>query len=169
MGNNNERRHGAIAVIAEYERIAALPVQARYAIATLGSLTERGGTVRTATSVVCIGAIRAARVGDEVHYSDGSIAYITSGTGAAALDNDRPMAIVGSHISNGDVISESQQSAVEIVVREGMPPIPGFLDPGYVALDPAGGRASRMSHGHDDVRTECCTLQSKRGSATTEQ
>lgn len=118
-------------------RTAGPPVKARYAIATLGSLTERGGVVRTATSVICVGQVRAARVGDEVHYTNGSIAYITSGTGAAAMDNGRPMAIVGSHVSNGDVISHSQQSTIEILVHEGMPPIPGFLDPAYVASEPA--------------------------------
>jgi len=121
-----------IAILAENERVAALPVLARHAIATLGSWTARGGTVQTATSAICIDELRAACVGDEVHYPDGAVAHITSGTGFAMIDNGRPVAITGSHVSNGDVIVESLQASMEITIRDGLPPIAGFLDPDYV-------------------------------------
>jgi len=124
----------ALAATAERERIAALPVLARHAVATLSSRTKLGGTVRTATSATCFNELRAARVGDEVHYPDGTVAHITSGAGFAAIDNGKPIAIVGSHVSNGDVIAESLQSSMEILILDGLPPIPGFLDPLFVPL-----------------------------------
>lgn len=124
----------ALAAIAERERVAALPVRARHAVATLGSRTELGGTVQTATSAICFDELRAARVGDEVHYPDGTVAHITSGAGFAAIDNGKPIAIVGSHVSNGDVIAESLQSHMEILILDGVLPIPGFLDPLFVPL-----------------------------------
>lgn len=92
----------ALAATAERERIAASPVLARHAVATLGSRTKLGGTVQTATSATCFNELRAARVGDEVHYPNGTVAHITSGAGFAAIDNGKPIAIVGSHVSNGD-------------------------------------------------------------------
>ncbi|MDR6419392.1 putative Zn-binding protein involved in type VI secretion [Paraburkholderia phenoliruptrix] len=128
----NDLPPDALAATAERERIAALPVLARHAVATLGSRTKLGGTVRTATSATCFQELPAARVGDEVHYPDGTVAHITSGAGFAAIDDGKPLAIVGSHVSNGDVIAESLQSSMEILVLDGLPPIPGFLDPRFV-------------------------------------
>jgi hypothetical protein len=67
-----------------------------------------------------------------VHYPDGTVAHITSGAGFAAIDDGKPLAIVGSHVSNGDVIAESLQSSMEILILDGLPPIAGFLDPHFV-------------------------------------
>ena len=121
------------ALVAEQERISALPIIAGYAMATLGSRTKRGGTVHTATSGICCrDDLRIARVGDEVCYPDGSIAHITSGAGFAAIYDGKPLAIVGSHISNGDEIAETLNSAMQITIREGLPPVPGLLDPQYI-------------------------------------
>lgn len=121
------------ALVAAQERIKALPVIARYAVATLGSRTKQGGTVQTAsTGMFCGGDHRIARVGDEVRYPDGTVAHITSGAGFAAIFDGKPLAIVGSHISNGDEIMESLNNDFQITIREGMPAVPGLLDPQYV-------------------------------------
>jgi len=128
----NDLPPDALAATAERERVAALPVLGRHAVATLGSRTKLGGTVQTATSATCFNKLRASRVGDEVHYPDGTVAHITSGAGFAAIDDGKPLAIVGSHVSNGDVIAESLQSSMEILVLDGLPPILGFLDPHFV-------------------------------------
>lgn len=84
------------------------------------------------SQMYCSGNVRAARVGDEVHYPDGTTASITSGAGFAAIDNGKPLAIVGSHVSNGDQIADTLNREFEIVLYEGAPEIPGFLDPHYV-------------------------------------
>jgi uncharacterized Zn-binding protein involved in type VI secretion len=121
------------ALVAEQERIKTLPIIASYAVATLGSRTKQGGTVHTAsTAMFCGGDLRLARVGDEVRYPDGTIAHITSGAGLAAIFDSKPLAIVGSHISNGDEIVESLNDDFQITIREGMPAAPGLLDPQYV-------------------------------------
>ncbi|WP_147426671.1 hypothetical protein [Trinickia fusca] len=85
--------------------------------------------MQTATSAICFDELRTACVGGEVHYPDGSVAHIMSGAGFAAIDSGRPVAIT---ISNGDVIAESLQSRMGIVIRDGLPPIPGFRDLEYV-------------------------------------
>jgi hypothetical protein len=67
-----------------------------------------------------------------VTYADGSTATITSGAGFCFIDRDKPVAIVGSHLSNGDVIVGSPNETLTINEPEGEPPIPGLLDPTYV-------------------------------------
>jgi len=49
--------------------------------ATIGSLTERGGRVSTATSGLELAGLNVARVGDVVTYDDGSEAAIVDGAG----------------------------------------------------------------------------------------
>jgi len=118
--------------MAEYERRKALPVKARYPIATTGAKTRDGGVVTLGSSGIVIDDNNAARVGDEVVYPDGSKASITSGAGYAMTDRGKPLAIIGSTLSNGDVVTESPSESFVITEFEGAPPIPGLLDPSYV-------------------------------------
>jgi uncharacterized Zn-binding protein involved in type VI secretion len=105
-------------------------VIARYAIATIGSRTRRGGEVVLASQGEPADDFRIACVGDRVRYPDGSESVIVSGAGHASTYANRPIALVGSHIANGDCIVARAQSIGEIVVVEGEP-IPGLLEPGY--------------------------------------
>jgi hypothetical protein len=76
-------------------------------------------------------------VGDRVRYPDGSESVIVSGAGHASTYANRPIALVGSHIANGDRIVARAQSIGEIVVVEGEP-IAGLLEPGYAPPAAAG-------------------------------
>jgi len=105
-------------------------VIARYPIATIGSRTHRGGEVVLAAQGEPADDFRIACVGDRVRYPDGSESVIVSGAGHASTYANRPIALVGSHIANGDRIVARAQSIGEIVVVEGEP-IPGLLEPGY--------------------------------------
>lgn len=106
-------------------------VVARYPIATVGSRTSRGGQVVLASNDQYVDDYRIACVGDRVRYPDGSESVITSGAGHASTIANRPIALVGSHVANGDRIVARAQSMGEIVVLEGEP-VPGLLEPGYV-------------------------------------
>jgi uncharacterized Zn-binding protein involved in type VI secretion len=119
---------------------APLPrkIIARYRIATIGSRTDRGGEVVLASNDQYADDYRIACVGDRVRYPDGSESVITSGAGHASTFANRPIALVGSHVANGDRIVTGAQSIGEIVVLEGEP-VPGLLEPGY--LLPAAGCA----------------------------
>jgi uncharacterized Zn-binding protein involved in type VI secretion len=105
-------------------------VVARYPIATIGSRTSRGGQVVLASNDQY--------VGDRVRYPDGSESVITSGAGHASTIANRPIALVGSHVANGDRIVARAQSMGEIIVLEGEP-VPGLLEPGY--MPPSAGAA----------------------------
>ena len=122
----------AIWWIEENQRVKALPIISKHDFITLGSKTKNGGAVHTATSGRTINGISVALVGDEVRYPNGEIATITSGAGAASIYDGKCVAVEGSHVSNGDVIETSDQKGYGIVIRAGMPPIPGFLEEGYV-------------------------------------
>lgn len=119
---------------------APLPrkVIARYPIATIGSSTSRGGKVVLASNDQYADDFHIACVGDRVRYPDGSESVIVSGAGHASTIANRPIALVGSHVANGDRIVARAQSIGEIVVLEGEP-VPGLLEPGYVP--PAAGAA----------------------------
>jgi uncharacterized Zn-binding protein involved in type VI secretion len=106
-------------------------VVARYALATIGSRTERGGEVVPADGHPG-DDYQLACVGDRVRYADGSESVITSGAGHASALGGYPVALVGSHVANGDRIVASRHSLGELVVYEGDAPIPGLLLPGYV-------------------------------------
>jgi uncharacterized Zn-binding protein involved in type VI secretion len=111
----------------------ALPsrkIVARYPIATIGSRTRRGGQVVLAGDDQQADDFRVACVGDRVRYPDGSESVIVSGAGHASTFANRPIALVGSHVANGDRIVARAQSIGEIVVVEGET-IPGLLDPCY--------------------------------------
>jgi len=105
-------------------------VIARYPIATIGSRTRRGGEVVLGEQGEPADDYRIACVGDRVRYPDGSESVIVSGAGHASTYANRPIALVGSHIANGDRIVARAQSIGEIVVVEGEP-IAGLLEPGY--------------------------------------
>ena len=96
-----------------------------YFLATLGSRTEWGGEVTTASS----GMELIALVGDKVRYSDGSESVIVSGTGNLLLIEGRPAAIVGSQVANGDRIISTNQHYCS-VSPEGCD-TEGFLEASY--------------------------------------
>lgn len=113
-------------------------IKAMHLFATIGALTARGGRVTDATSSVKIAGLTIARVGDVVTYEDGSEAVIADGAGFAAVSGDKPLALVGSHLSNGDTIVETLQSGRGIIERDS-DPIPGLFDPAYVPPSAAPG------------------------------
>jgi uncharacterized Zn-binding protein involved in type VI secretion len=106
-------------------------IKATHLFATVGSLTKRGGRVTKATSSMSIAGLTMARVGDVVTYEDGSQAVIIDGAGSAMVSSNRPVALVGSHLSNGDRIAESLQRGRGIVEYHGKS-IEGLFDPTYV-------------------------------------
>ena len=107
-------------------------ITARYPIATIGSRTVQGGEVVVADNLVHMDGFRIACVGDRVRYPDGSESIIVSGAGNASTFGNRPAALVGSHVENGDRIALSRQNMGEIVLFEGDAPITGLLQPGYM-------------------------------------
>jgi uncharacterized Zn-binding protein involved in type VI secretion len=120
------------------ETILPRKVVARYPIATIGSRTIRGGQVVLASNERFMDDYRVACVGDRVRYPDGSESVIVSGAGHASTFANRPIALVGSHVANGDRIVTRAQSIGEIVVLEGEP-VAGLLEPGYVPPLAANG------------------------------
>ncbi|WP_133300392.1 hypothetical protein [Paraburkholderia lacunae] len=67
-----------------------------YPFVTIGSLTERGEIHRNA-----------ACVGDFIAYENGTRAQIVTGIGLPDRPGFRPIAVVGSLLDNGDVITDS--------------------------------------------------------------
>ena len=103
--------------------------------ATVGSTTERGGRVAVASSGMKLDELAVACVGDLVVYDDGSEARIVDGAGVAAVWRDKPLALVGSSLSNGDRIAKSLHTGAGIVERPGQP-IPGLFDADFVPTPP---------------------------------
>ncbi|MGI4841876.1 MAG: PAAR domain-containing protein [Janthinobacterium lividum] len=134
------KRMSAAAAVSVDQECNSVParrkITARYPIATIGSRTVQGGEVVVADNVVHMDGFRIACVGDRVRYPDGSESFIVSGAGNASTFGDRPVALVGSHVENGDRIALSRQNMGEIVLFEGDAPIMGLLQPGY--LPPRG-------------------------------
>ena len=116
----NEQQENAEAVIEKY-----------HPFATEGSTTERDGRVVHGSSGAKIADLTIARVGDKVVYEDGSEAYIIDGAGFAAVYLDKPLALVGSRLSNGDRIVKSLHNGAGVNERAGKP-IEGLFDPDYV-------------------------------------
>jgi len=102
-----------------------------HGFATIGSLTRDGGRVTKATSGLVIAGLSVARVGDVVTYDDGSEAVIINGAGYAAVYGDKPFALVGSELSNGDRIIQSLQIDRGIAEYHDKP-IKGLFDSTYV-------------------------------------
>ncbi|QYD68564.1 PAAR domain-containing protein [Paraburkholderia edwinii] len=117
--------------------------EATYFFATIGARTELGGRVTKATTHIECDGLAFARVGDIVTYEDGSEASIVDGAGSAAISDDKPIALVGSSLSNGDKITQTLQNGCCITVRVGEE-IPGLFDATYeyvpVAATPDRGR-----------------------------
>lgn len=105
-----------------------------YLFATMVSLAGRGGRVTRVTTNAEYEGKALARVGDVVKYDDGSQATIIDGAGFAGTWEDKPLALVGSHLSNGDTIIETLQDGLGISVRDSEF-IPGLFDPAYIASD----------------------------------
>jgi uncharacterized Zn-binding protein involved in type VI secretion len=101
-----------------------------YLFVTIGSRTRDGGRVTRVSTKAEYKGMALARVGDVVTYDDGSEATIIDGAGFAAAWEDKPFALVGSRLSNGDTITETLQDGFGITVREGKP-VPGLFDPAY--------------------------------------
>lgn len=134
-----KRLSAAVAASSDRETIpvpARRKIMARYPIATIGSHTIQGGEVIVGDNERYMDGFRIACVGDRVRYPDGSESIIVSGAGNASTFGDRPVALVGSHVENGDRIALSRQNMGEIVLFEGDAPITGLLQPGY--LPPQG-------------------------------
>ena len=119
-------------------KMAERPVKGVYDLATLGSKTERGGVVATASTGAEFDGHPIARVGDSVRYPDGSESKIVSGAGLAAAVDRPPIAIVGSMTENGDTIVSSLQNSLKIQ-EFADEPVPGLLQPGYVCPEANGG------------------------------
>jgi hypothetical protein len=106
----------------------AHPPTAIYRLATEGSQTRNGGVIRQATTELEITLdngqqVRVAQVGDYAVYADGSIAQIVTGAG----EGNSHFALVGSRLSNGDEIINTQQGLGLFVLREGVPMTEDFL------------------------------------------
>jgi uncharacterized Zn-binding protein involved in type VI secretion len=102
-----------------------------YLFVTIGSRTKRGARVTTATSGLTVAGLAIARVGDIVTYANGSEAVIIDGAGEYAASERNSIALVGSHLSNGDCIIETLQDSWGILVHESQT-IKGLFDPSYV-------------------------------------
>lgn len=109
-------------------------IVARHAAATDGSRTRDGGIVRItfqADERMGINNVPFASVGDEVIYPDGRVALIDSGAGFAATWRDRPLALVGSSIDNGDIIVDTLFPDGLIIDEIEGETIPGLFEKGY--------------------------------------
>ncbi|MGR3909688.1 PAAR domain-containing protein [Burkholderia sp. SR8] len=107
--------------------------------ATIGARTERGGTVARVSSNATFADLGLAVVGDIVAYEDGTEATIIDGAGYAAMREGRPIALVGSRLSNGDRIVTAAQNAFGIAVRDGQE-IPGLFDSTYSPISADAAR-----------------------------
>jgi uncharacterized Zn-binding protein involved in type VI secretion len=112
---------------------ARRPIKSRHALVTIGSMTERDGRVVTASTGIGIivngERLRVACVGDTVRYANGTETVITSGAGCAMRHEGRPVAIVGSHLANGDTITHSRQSSHHITQFADEEPIQACCNP----------------------------------------
>lgn len=115
----------------EQQENAEAVIEKYHPFATEGSTTERGGRIVQASSGAKIAELAIARVGDKVVYEDGSEACIIDGAGFAAVCLDKPLALVGSRLSNGDRIVKSMHNGAGVNERAGKP-IEGLFDPDYV-------------------------------------
>ncbi|MFM0335429.1 hypothetical protein [Paraburkholderia fungorum] len=85
------------------------PAGTKHHFATIGALTERGGMLRKVTSTFEVRETsrNAALMGDFIEYEDGSRAQIITGVGIPDTPHFKPVAVVGSMLDNGDVITDS--------------------------------------------------------------
>lgn len=98
-----------------------------YHFAVNGAKTRNGGLVNASAVQYKICGLAIALVGDEVIYADGTISKIVSGTGQACMINGKPVALVGSHLENGDEIIDSPNKSFAINIFKGDKVPEGFL------------------------------------------
>lgn len=108
------------------------PVVAIYRIAVDGALTQRGGVVRAAwngAEIELDGGLKVnvALVGDKVLYPDGTTARIVTGSGSKFQKGEQSIALVGSRLSNGDVIISTPQAGSMLNELKGLPVDADFL------------------------------------------
>jgi hypothetical protein len=108
------------------------PVVAIYRIAVNGALTQRGGVVRAAGNgaEIELGGglnVNIALVGDEVVYPDGTTARIVTGSGSKIRKGEQSIALVGSRLSNSDVIISTPQAGCMLNELKGLPMDDDFL------------------------------------------
>ncbi|AMN79405.1 hypothetical protein [Pseudomonas azotoformans] len=106
----------------------AHPAIAIYRIATQGSQTRDGGVIKQATFPVELkltdgSHVRAAQKGDYVVYPDGTQSQVVTTAGKANSN----IALVGSRLSNGDLIINTPQDSTLLIAREGVPLAQDFL------------------------------------------
>ncbi|OCS45970.1 PAAR domain-containing protein [Ralstonia pickettii] len=101
-----------------------------YVAAFNGANTANGGEIIQGSCSIRDSGPTLLLVGDEAVYPDGSTAVITAGAGIALVGDDRPAAIIGSPLSNGDTIVSSSITALTFDEPAGAPVI-GLLDPAY--------------------------------------
>lgn len=108
------------------------PIKSIHPLATFGSMTERGGEVVTASTGIRKNNLAIACVGDLVRYPNGSESKIESGAGSALTYQGKPVAVIGSHVENGDTIISSLQMDTKIIQYADEKDIPGLLQRGYL-------------------------------------
>lgn len=101
-----------------------------YYVATHGAKSKNGGLVNATSHMVKVAGLSLARVGDEVIYADGTTSKIISGAGNVCVVDGLPVALVGSHIENGDVIIESPNTSLVIRIFKDQPIPENFLGHG---------------------------------------
>jgi len=84
-----------------------------YVAAFNGAKTANDGEIVQSPNSIRYSEHTLLLVGDEAVYPDGSSAVITAGAGIAMVDCDRPAAIIGSPLSNGDTIVWSPVTATD--------------------------------------------------------
>lgn len=119
----------ALAIVNEKQAYAkAHPPIAIYRVAAEGSQTRNGGVIQHATSPMESKLdngqqVRAAQKGDYVVYADGSKAQIVTASGEEHFH----LALVGSHLSNGDEIINTSQGGCLLLMRDGVRRAQDFL------------------------------------------
>jgi uncharacterized Zn-binding protein involved in type VI secretion len=98
-----------------------------YYLAVNGAKTKNNGLVKASTTQHTIGGLAIARVGDDVIYVDGTTSKIISGAGTACIVDGLSVALVGSHLENGDEIIDSPNNSVAINIFKGDKAPQGFL------------------------------------------
>ena len=106
---------------------ASLHLISSHAVAVEGATTQRGGTIRVEKSSMLLHDKKVARVGDIAFYPDGTQATIINGAGEAMIEEDRMVAIVGSKLDNGDIITATAPNGLTLY-NFAEEPIAGFLE-----------------------------------------
>jgi hypothetical protein len=98
-----------------------------YLFATIDARTEHGARVTHVATTTEIHKKGIAVVGEVVTNDDGSQARIVDGAGFGAMWSDKPIALLGSRLDNGDRIISTPQSDYGIKAQIGET-VPGLFD-----------------------------------------